>query len=269
MFHTLGEAKKRVPVAEREPPCRIEGERLVAQRADRLVCASDHERRLLEDVYGADPRRISVVACGVDLGLFKPIDREAARDALRLNGKKMVLFVGRIEPLKGVDILLAAAAQLGGESDFQVFIVGGDGTASAEMRRLQGLASELGVSGRVSFLGPVDHDRLPLFYNAADICVVPSYYESFGLVALEAMACGTPVVASSASSVPEAVGDAGLLVDPLDVDGLAAALETAITDSALRADLRTRGLARAAAFTWQRVARRWLEILATLIDSAG
>ncbi len=214
MFHTLGEAKRRVPVAEREPLCRIEGERLVAQRADRLVCASDHERRLLEDAYGADPRRISVVACGVDLGLFKPIDRKAARDALRLNGKKMVLFVGRIEPLKGVEVLLAAAAQLGGESDFELFIVGGDGTASAEMRRLQGLASELGLIDRVSFLGPVDHDKLPLFYNAADICVVPSYYESFGLVALEAMACGTPVVASRVGGLTVTVrdGETGYLI---------------------------------------------------------
>ena len=214
MFHTLGEAKKRVPVAEHEPPCRIEGERQVAQRADRIICASDHERRLLEDVYGADPRRISVVACGVDLGLFKPIDKEAARDALGLNGKKMVLFVGRIEPLKGVDILLAAAAQMRGESDFQIFVVGGDGTATDEMRRLRGLASDLGIIRRVSFLGPVDHDRLPLFYNAADICVVPSYYESFGLVALEAMACGTPVVASRVGGLTVTVrdGETGYLI---------------------------------------------------------
>jgi len=214
MFHTLAEAKKLAPVAQREPPGRIEGERQVARQADRIICATEHEKRILEDIYEADPSRVCVVPCGVDLDLFKPSDKETARAALSLNGKRMVLFVGRIEPLKGVDILLAAAAQLKAESDFQVFIVGGDGTANDEIKRLQWLTADLGITPRVSFLGSVDHDRLPLFYNAADLCVVPSYYESFGLVALEAMACGTPVVASRVGGLTTTVrdGETGYLI---------------------------------------------------------
>ncbi len=139
-----------------------------------------------------------MVPCGVNLDLFHPIAKSEAREQLGLrDDDRILLFVGRIEPLKGVDILLGAAAQLEAESDCFVLVVGGDSAArDGEVANLRSLASELGISERVSFLGAVDHERLPLFYSAADVCVVPSCYESFGLVALEARACGTPVVAS-------------------------------------------------------------------------
>jgi D-inositol-3-phosphate glycosyltransferase len=184
MAHTLGEVKRRIAVAEPDPPCRIEVERSVARRADLLISASDDERRILAEAYGADPERIRVIACGVDLRRFKALDRDAARRSLDLNGKNIILFVGRIERAKGVELLLSAAAQLDKEPPFQLLVVGGDGTGNGEMKRLQSMALGLGLDRRVSFLGPIEHDKLPLFYNAADVCVVPSYHESFGLVAL-------------------------------------------------------------------------------------
>ena len=153
-----------------------------------------------------------MVPCGVNLDLFRPIAKEDARRQLGLSDDdRILLFVGRIEPLKGVDILLGAAAQLEGDSDCFVLVVGGDSTdRQGEVAHLRGLASELGIAERVNFMGAVDHERLPLFYSAADICVMPSFYESFGLVALEAMACGTPVVASRVGGL--ANSSASLLV---------------------------------------------------------
>ena len=180
-----------------------------ARNADRIVVASKDEQHVLVRYYGADVGRISVVPCGVNLGLSQPSDKEEARKQLGLReDDRILLFVGRIEPLKGVDILLGAAAQGGSGSECFVRIVGGDeSTREGEMAHLRDLASQLGIAERVTFMGAVDHERLPLFYNAADVCVVPSFYESFGLVALEAMACGTPVVASRVGGLSVAIRD--------------------------------------------------------------
>jgi D-inositol-3-phosphate glycosyltransferase len=176
MFHTLGEIKNRARVSEHEPEPRLRGERSVARGADRLVVAGSEERDLLVRLYDADGDRISVVPCGVNLDVFKPIDKSAARKQLGLkDDEHILLFVGRIEPLKGVDILLGAAAQLEADADCFVLVVGGDSASGeGEMGHLRSLASQLGIAERVSFLGAVDHERLPLFYSAADVCVVPS-----------------------------------------------------------------------------------------------
>jgi D-inositol-3-phosphate glycosyltransferase len=239
MFHTLGEVKNRTHIAEREAPLRIQVERRLARQADRIVCASQHEKHLLARLYDADPERVAVVPCGVDVDLFRPQDKEAARRALglRLVGdERIILFVGRIEPLKGIDILIGAAAQLGEESDFHVLIVGGDRRSRQQVSHLQELASDLGIGERVCFLGAVDHEQLPLYYNAADVCVVPSYYESFGLVALEAMACGTPVVASRVGGLTGTVGDGetGYLISWRCPEPFAERLELLLGNEALR-----------------------------------
>jgi len=255
MFHTLGELKRRAN-GGKEPAMRIDVERRVASEADVIVCASEHEKNALVDIYGAPEDRIAVVPCGVDLNRFRPLDKSVVRRFLGLNGKRTILFVGRMEPLKGLDILLGAAARLDDDLPFQVLIVGGDGRSTDELRHLKRLAVALGIEDRVSFVGPVGHDRLPLYYNAADICVVPSYYESFCLVALEAMACGTPVVASRVGGLSATVrdGETGYLIPCHAPEPFATRLTTLLTDDHLRRAFGKAATEAVSGFGWENVA---------------
>ena len=206
-FHTLAEIKRRARVGERETQERIRGEDKVIQSADSIVAFSQHEKDAMIRLYNAPGQKIDVIPCGVDVDLFRPLDQGLSRRKLGLQDSKVVLYVGRLEPLKGVDILLRAVAQLEQGDSVKALIVGGNLEEDLEMDRLQSLSHELGISTQVSFLGRLDQQELPTYYNAADICVVPSYYESFGLVALEAMACGTPVIASRVGGLPTIVKD--------------------------------------------------------------
>ncbi|MCC7365400.1 MAG: glycosyltransferase [Dehalococcoidia bacterium] len=207
MFHTLGEVKNRARISEQEPRLRIRSERSVARRADAIVTASPHERELLERYYGASPARMHTIPCGVDLDLFQPRDRRDCRQRLGLaQDAPVLLWVGRLEKLKGVDILVSAVAELE-MKDVTLLIVGGDEHAEGLKAELLAQAEREGIAGAIRFEGAVPHDELPAYYCAADVCVVPSYYESFGLVAVEAMACGTPVVASRVGGLVSTVVD--------------------------------------------------------------
>jgi D-inositol-3-phosphate glycosyltransferase len=270
MFHTLGEVKSRSRMTEFEPAARIDAERDIAREADRIVVASRDEQELLVRHYGADANRIAVVPCGVNLDLFQPIEKEGARRQLGLrDDDRILLFVGRIEPLKGVDILLGAAAQVEAESDCFVLIIGGDSAAqNGEMAHLRLLASELGISDRVNFLGAVDHEKLPLFYSAADVCVVPSFYESFGLVALEAMACGTPVVASRVGGLTATVrdGETGYLIPWRCPEPFAERIELLLGNEQLRRSFGASAREAVEHFRWANVAESVLGLYAELID---
>jgi len=270
MFHTLGEVKARARASEREPEPRIAAETEIARNADRIVVASKDEQQLLVRYYDAEPSRISVVPCGVNLGLFQPIEKNDARRQLGLrDDDRILLFVGRIEPLKGVDILLGAAAQLESESDCFVVVVGGDeSTRDGEMEHLRALASQLGIAERVSFMGAVDHERLPLFYNAADVCVVPSFYESFGLVALEAMACGTPVVASRVGGLSVAVRDSetGYLIPWRCPEPFAERLELLLGNEELRRRFGQAARQEVERFRWSNVADATEGLYAQVIE---
>ena len=206
MFHTLGEVKNRARLSEHEPDLRIEAEQRIAQSADRIICAGEHERQVLVNLYGADPDRTAVVPCGVDLRRFRPLDRDTCRRTLGLGDAPIVLFVGRVEPLKGIDILVEAMAQLE-RRDARLLVVGGDAQAAGEVHRLQARAAALGIDDRVTFIGAVEQAQLPCYYNAADVCAVPSFYESFGMVAVESMACGTPVIASRVGGLATTIRD--------------------------------------------------------------
>ncbi|MBI1885027.1 MAG: glycosyltransferase [Chloroflexi bacterium] len=267
MFHTLGEAKNRAGAVEPEPAYRIEAEREVARDADRIVCASEGEREVLERLYCVPPERIAVIPCGVDLERFAPLDPAAARSELGLdNGAPIVLFVGRIEPLKGIDMLLQAVARL--ETRFRLMIVGGDEKDSGRRAGLAALARELEIGERVEFVDAVPHDQLPLYYNAAAVCVIPSHYESFGLVALEAMACGVPVVASDVGGLRDTVrdGQTGYLVPWSCPEPFAERLELLLGNQELRGSLGLLARSAVERFRWSEVAGRVEDIYHELVS---
>lgn len=267
MFHTLGEAKNRHHINEREPAYRIEGERVVARTADRIICASDGEKQMLADFYGVPEYRIETVPCGVDTVRFRPKERTSIRRRLSLPADEpVVLFVGRIEPLKGIDVLLRAVAQL--EAPYRLLVIGGDKRDRGRRVALEALARDLGISRKVSFQEAVSHDRLPLYYNAADICVVPSYYESFGLVAVEAMACGVPVIASRVGGLKETVEDGrtGYLVPWRCPEPFAERLELLLGNESLRRSLGRRGRAAAERYRWSEVAARVEDVYHELVS---
>lgn len=255
MFHTLGEVKNRARLSEHEPGRRIEVERHVAGTADRIICAGEHERQVLVDLYGADARRTAIVPCGVDLRRFRPMDRDACRRSLGLGDAPIVLFVGRVEPLKGIDILVEAMAQLE-RSDARLLVVGGDAEAADEVQRLRARAETLGLSGRIVFTAAVDQSQLPSYYNAADVCVVPSFYESFGMVAVEAMACGTPVIASRVGGLATTIrdGETSYLIPWRCPEPFAERIDLLIENGELRRNLGRAARRAMHRFGWPRIA---------------
>ena len=258
--HTLAKVKNAALAAgdEPEPRARVIGEEQVVAVADRLVANTADEARQLVDFYDADPWRTLVIPPGVDLRRFRPGDRQAARRRIGVAPDAVVLlFVGRIQPLKAPDVLLRAAAEMLAvdpalRARLQVLVVGApSGSGLQEPRRLQELAVHLGVADVVRFVPPQPPEQLADHYRAADVAVVPSHNESFGLVALEAQACGTPVVAAAVGGLCTAVDDgvSGLLVAGRDPAGYAAAIGRVLE----RRELLAAGARRhAAAFSWDR-----------------
>jgi D-inositol-3-phosphate glycosyltransferase len=256
-----------------EPALRAIGEAQVVEAADRLIASTEEEATQLVDLYGADPSRVETVAPGVDLSVFSPGDRVASRLRLGLSGDAVVLlFVGRIQPLKAPDVVLRAAATLvdadpGLRERLVVVVVGGpSGTGLAEPEHLAKLAGTLGISDLVRFEPPAPQEMLADYYRAADVTVVPSYNESFGLVALESQACGTPVVAARVGGLATAVKDgvSGLLVDGHDPEEYAAVARGLIDAPARRAALAEGALAHASAFGWDATVERVLEVYSQL-----
>jgi D-inositol-3-phosphate glycosyltransferase len=270
MYHTLGLMKNRVAgsLSEMETRRRIDVETEIAGFANRLIAATPAERAQLEWLYGADPDRIEIVPPGVDTQHFFPLSREASRD--RIGAPRdawMILFVGRIEPLKGVDTLIRAIALLAHECPtwverMCVAIIGGDPATNAELERLKAMREQLGLSELITFLGARDQDQLRYFYNAADFVVMPSRYESFGMVALEAMACGRPVIASEVGGLAYLVcdGQTGFHVPEGDPIALATTMARLLQDDAGRERLGRQAAAWAQAYAWPRVADRLLRV---------
>ena len=262
-FHTLARAKARVglPLDER----RSLAEARLAAGADRLVTGSVAEAKDLIRLYGASRNRICVAQPGVDLRVLQPRDTAALRTELGLEGRRALLFAGRLEPLKGAETLVGAVERLSRLprfADLVTLVIGddsGDGAAAGgERRRLEQLVAAKGLAERVRFLGAVDHQNLARYYDLADVCVVPSLTETFGLVALEAQAIGTPVVASAVGGLTEVVADGvtGLLVEQRAPEAFAAALASLLDDPALRERMGEAARERAATFTWTRAADR-------------
>jgi D-inositol-3-phosphate glycosyltransferase len=213
MFHTLARLKQLAHPDEPEPPLRLFMEQRIIQRADGIIAATADERAQLMRLCGALPGQLHVIPCGVDLCLFTSRDRRQARVALGLDpDRPVLLFAGRLDPFKGADILLRAAALM--EEDAEIVLVGGNLRQDSDLEQLRQLAAELQITRRVRFLGAQPQEAMPSIYSAADVTVVPSYHESFGLVAVESLACGTPVVATRAGGLTTIVrhGETGYLV---------------------------------------------------------
>ncbi len=269
MYHTLVLMKNRIARSpeELEGEYRLEGEKRVLQIADRIIAATPAEKSQLEFLYGADSKKLSVIPPGVDLSRFYPIPRDEAREVIGVPSKnRMILFVGRIEPLKGLETLIRAVAWMQQSTEllccpYSLVIVGGDPEESelsvnAEMARLQNLVKNLGLRDFVLFLGKRDQDSLPYYYSAADVVVVPSHYESFGMVALEAMACGTPVVASQVGGLAFLVQDdvTGFVIPDGEPELLGARLKELILNPALRDRLGQQANQVAQSYSWERIA---------------
>jgi len=267
MFHTLGDVKLRARASEREPVMRLEAERRLVHSVDHLVVATQHERQLLRQLYRVPPQKVSVIPLGVDLPQFAPRDAGEARAALGLPpDQHVVLAVGRLEPLKGFDILIRALAEMTERAHTLLVIVGGDERAAAKRARLEAVAAEVDAAAQVLFTGPVPHERLATYYNAADVVAVPSFYESFGLVAVEAMASGVPVVASRVGGLTTTVADgrSGYLIPWRCPSPFAEKLDLLLGNAALRAALGA-GAARAMrAYAWPAVGREILALYTEL-----
>ena len=269
-FHTLDRVKAEAGVGDDpETRARVEGE--VVNCADLVIAATDDERRQLVELYGAVQDRVEVAPPGVDHRVFAPGDRAAARRELRLDPQRHVLlYVGRIQRLKGADLAVRTLAELDG--DVSLLVVGGPSgnDGEAELASLRALAADLGLEGRVRFVPPQPHHLLMTYYQAADVCLVPSRTESFGLVALEAAACGTPVVAADVGGLRSVVDDGhtGFLVEGRAPVDYAAPVDLLLSDLELARAMGTSALARSGRYLWSIAAARLRRLYADLASRA-
>lgn len=265
-FHTLGKVKNgSLARGDRpEPPIRLSGEESVIRSSDRIVSPTPAEAANLVRLYGADPARIRVVPPGVDRSVFVPQPKRRARSRLRLSGARLLLFAGRLQPLKGPDVAIrtlarAVARAPASTKDLVLAVLGGPSgvdTGTQEVSQLMRLAADTGVGDRVLFFPPQPRERLADFLSAAEAVLVPSRSESFGLVALEAQACGTPVVASAVGGLRYSVrdGESGFLIEGHDPDDHASRVLDLLEHPATAARLSAGAVRHAARFSWQSTA---------------
>jgi D-inositol-3-phosphate glycosyltransferase len=280
MFHTLALMKNRIARDEldQEPDERVNIETQLLCEADHIVAATQAEVAQIQWLYQVSPEHVIVIPPGVDIGHFYPIDSDEAKEYIGIPQEKhMLLYVGRIEFLKGIDMLLHAVAGLEQAGVFKdegacLAVIGGEADVSSqvlsdEMTRLTQLSEELGVEDIVRFLGKRDQDSLPYYYSAAEVVVVPSHYESFGLVALEAMACGTPVVASETGGLAFLIkdGETGFHVPAGDVDALQSRLEMILKDDLLRERLGRQAAGYARGYDWKIISNQILALYDSLL----
>jgi glycosyltransferase involved in cell wall biosynthesis len=265
-FHALGVVKRRHQgVADTSPPSRLELEQRIAGAVDRVVATTDDERAELV-ALGADPARITVVPCGVDLGRFGPAGPADPRRA----GLRRVVVVSRLVERKGIGNVIEALPHL---PDVELVIAGGPPAGMVdedrEARRFVELADHLGVADRVDLRGAVPREAIPALLRSADVVACCPWYEPFGLVAVEAMACGVPVVASAVGGLAESVVDGvtGLLVTPRDPSGIAAAVASLLADEPRRRAMGDAGACRARRYGWDQVAAETLQVAEELVGA--
>jgi D-inositol-3-phosphate glycosyltransferase len=272
-FHTLDRVKAEASPEEVQADSshlRAEAEAAIIRCSDTVLASCSVEATQISDLYGADPSRIRIVAPGVDHAFFGPGDRAQARRALDLPASgPLLLFVGRIQPLKGASVAVATLASVArDEPEARLVVVGGPSGPHGhdEVARIADLVESLGLSDKVLFVPPRPHELLSTYYRAADVCLVPSRSESFGLVALESAACGTPVVASDVGGLRSLVdhGRTGFLVEEPDPEAYAGWVRQILAEPLLAERLSTGSVLRARRYTWARAAHLLVDIYADL-----
>ncbi len=282
MFHTLGKMKQRVGrnEEEKEGEYRIEGENKIVREVDRIIAATPAELAQLLWLYHANENKIEIIPPGVDLARFYPIPEDEAKEFIGIpRCERMILFVGRIEPLKGLETLLQAVSILHengswAQNPFCLILIGGVSEnelehTSDEQARLNELRDRFGLHDLVLFLGNKSQDTLPYYYSAAEVVVMPSYYESFGMAALEAMACGTPVVASNTGGLAYLVKDGvtGFSVPVDEPQTLAMRINQLISDKELRTQMSEQAIDHAANYRWETIANQIVRVYKSLIEN--
>lgn len=270
MFHTVERLKSQQYGGGSATPAsavRIEHEGHIAASVDAITVSTEHEGEQLRRLYGLPASKLHVIPCGVDLEAFTPgtpAERRAAYEKLVPDGLPTLLFVGRLDPIKGLDLLLESVARM--RTSARLYVVGGNPAGDPEVERLRDVATELGIADRVTFPGAVERRELWRYYRAADALVMTSRYESFGLAAAEALACGTPVVAAQVGGLPTIVrdGENGLLVRWRCAAAFAEQLDTLLEDDDLRARLAAQARPSVERFGWQHIGDEVRELYHTL-----
>jgi len=269
-FHTLGEVKNRALGANEEPEFRIQSEKDIVSTADCIVTSTLEEKNSLINLYDGEPAKIQVIPPGVDLDFFHPRDKKTARTELMLQDyQRIMLFAGRLQPFKGLELLLHSLTYLPNHGTMRLLIVGGNAGKADELTKMNTLVDKLGISTMVEFVGAVGHEKMPVFYNAADICVIPSYHESFGLVAVEALASGTPVLASRVGGLATIVedGKTGYLFDGRSPETLATYLCLLLSENEIRNSMASAARLSAKKYNWALTASNTLNIYKALLNN--
>ena len=280
MFHTLGLMKNRVArEGESEGDYRIKGEREVIRSVDKIIAATPAELAQLQWLYETNIEHVTVIPPGVNTKNFYPIPTDEAREYINVpNNKRMVLFVGRIEPLKGIDTLIKSISLLiknkrNKQPDICLAIIGGNKPSdnqemSQEMKKLHKLIEDLNLKDAVKFLGQRPQNLLPYYYSAADIAVVPSHYESFGMVALESMACGTPVIASQVGGLAYLINDGktGFHVPDQDANALSDRLSEVLFNDNLLEDVGAQASIYAKDYSWEKITPQIVAVYQEVIN---
>ena len=280
MFHTLGKLKQAVAqnAEEAEGSYRIEGETQVIESSDVIVASTSTEKEQLETLYSAPANKIQIIPPGVDISHFYPIPPDEAKEFVGVpEEKKMLLFVGRLEPLKGIKTLLRALGiiQANGQAgeDLCLAVIGGEletanGEETEEVKTLMDLRNQYGLVDMVTFLGKRSQDSLPYYYSAAEMVIMPSHYESFGMVALESMACGTPVIASLVGGLIHLVEDGvtGYHVPVEDPQALSLRITSLLKDKALRYRMGHDAFAFAKKYSWENISDRMVQLYSSLLE---
>ncbi len=258
MFHTLGALKNKAGLGEVEPGLRLQSESAIAAASDAIIATTEREITELITTYETSPDKVCSVPCGVNICTFGPMDQQVARRLCGLETPKIGLFVGRSDPIKGLDRLLAAVQKLN-RQDFQLVIIGGESNKNRSSLRSMNPSQS---KGNIHFVGPVPYKEMVLYYNSADLCIIPSYYESFSLVALESLACGTPVLSTDVGGIKKIVGNCDLcrVVPTIAEDSLSDEINYMLGNERFNSDTREQLSSLINDYSWDKISQRVIAV---------